>query len=148
MKKILLLAIAAISLTCIEAKQPAMLGGKGSQSDMISMDQLQEMQQMEQILTMLSLKFVPKFFAKYPKFRASLVPAYKQDPTAVEGKVTTQLENSSVIDPILKEVLQEIGADKEMTAMIKELMPLIKQLFAQDIMKWIHITALAGMQVQ
>ncbi len=147
-KKLLLLTAITFSSLCLEAVQPGKMGTKGGKSEMISMDQLQEMQQMEQLLQAVGIMMVGKFLAKFPKFRLSIISAYKKDSAAVEQKIIAQTNNDSVFDPILSEVLKEIQAEKEMEVMLLELKPLLKQLLAQEVIKWVHITTTAGVIIQ
>lgn len=153
-KKLLLLVSISVTSLLIDAK-PGQSGVKNSQEEMLSLEQLQEMQQVEQIATAVTVKMVPKFFAKFPKFRSSAVAAYKKDSELVGKKIIDQAENPSVFEPLFSESITDLKIDKELGAMITELeplivelKPLIKQLFVQEIIKWVHITATAGIVIQ
>lgn len=146
-KKLIVLSVFAFSLSCLEAKLPAK-GGKNSQKEMISVDQLQEMQQMEQILQGITVMMAAKFFVKFPKFRVSIIQAYSKDSTKAEKTMIEQVENDKVFEPVLSEVVTEIEAEKELVAMLSELKPLLKQLLTQELIKWVHIAAAIGIDLQ
>ena len=158
MKKLLFLVGITVCMINIEAAQPGKNAGfsknkqiqKPTQSEnVVSMEQIQQMQEMEQFLNALVVMVMINFFNKFPKFISSLVVAYEKDPSAVEQKVATQVQKyiKEQGDQVISSILQEVQAGDEAQAMVQHVKPVIENILAHEIVKWVHIAAMGKVKI-
>lgn len=115
----------------------------------MSMDQMEQMKETQQFLNAFRVMLQVDLSTKVKKFLASCVNAYTKNGTLVEQKVIANVQKymQEQYDQVAAEILTKMDADEETIIMVRQLKPLFEEMLIQEVMTWIHITAVSGVKI-